>query len=59
MSQSPPAECRFPLQDSPLSRYRRQGGRSALARIGGGVVAEALLIRAGKWTPSKEPPEIK
>jgi hypothetical protein len=31
----------------------------ALARIDFQVVAEALLIRAGKWNPSREPPEVK
>jgi len=30
----------------------------ARERIDLGVVAEVLLIRAGKWNPSKEPPEI-
>jgi hypothetical protein len=30
----------------------------ALQRINLAAVAEALLIRAGKWNPSKEPPEL-
>jgi hypothetical protein len=29
-----------------------------LARLNYVALAEALLIRAGKWAPSKEPPEI-